>query len=131
MFKFKLSELETSWTQRHFAYLFDIKVGKGRLLASAFNFTGIETHAPEVCGMFESLVESASSEDWKPVRSISVAELKRYLKAKSAQPRVLESGMTQYWQLDDAPLESKSFWTKAFAWKERNVPTPGSKPWER
>ena len=101
---------------RKFAYLFDLRVGRGRLMMSAFNFTGLERGVPEAAAMFESLAACAASPSWRPKARIGVAELKAWLAEKGRQPRIRERMMTQYWQLDDAPLESAQYWKDAEAW---------------
>jgi len=116
VFTFKLSELQAAWTMRKFAYLFELNVGKGRLLVSGMNFTGLNCHVPSVCAMFESLLRYVGSEAFAPTAEISVRELREYLLAKGAAPRIKERMMTQYWQLDDAPLESAQYWLDAEAY---------------
>jgi len=46
-------------------------------------------------------------------REISVESFREYLEAKGRGPIVKERRMTQYWQLDEAPLESKRYWKEA------------------
>ena len=50
---------------------------------------------------------------------MSVDALRDYLARKGRQPRIKERMMTQYWQLDDAPLESARYWKEAEAWIRR------------
>jgi len=119
VFTFKLRELQPGWTMRKFAYLFDLRVGRGRLMMSAFNFTGLDRDLPEACAMFESLAACVSSSAWKPRARISVGDLKRYLAGKGRRPRIKERMMTQYWQFDAEPLESAQYWKDAEAWIRR------------
>ncbi len=116
VFTFKLRELQPDWTMRRFAYLFDLRVGRGRLMVSAFNFTGLERDVPEACAMFESIAACVASPSWKPKAKIGVGELKGFLAAKGRSPRIKERMMTQYWQLDAEPLESAQYWKDAEAW---------------
>ncbi len=116
VFTFKLPELEAGWTMRKFAYLFDLRVGRGRLMMSAFNFTGLGGNVPEAAAMFESLAACAASPRWNPKARIGVGELKDWLAEMGRRPRIKERMMTQYWQLDDAPLESAQYWKDAEAW---------------
>jgi len=116
VFTFKLRELQPDWTMRKFAYLFDLRAGRGRLLVAAFNFTGLERDVPETCAMFESLAGCVMGPAWKPKARLSVAGLKAYLAAKGRAPRIKERMMTQYWQLDAEPLESAQYWKDAEAW---------------
>ena len=119
VFTFKLRELQPGWTMRKFAYLFDLRVGKGRLMVSGFNFTGLQREVPEAAAMFESLVACASSRSWRPKARISPEALSAWLARKGREPRVKERMMTQYWQLDAEPLESKQYWKDAEAWIRR------------
>jgi len=116
VFTFKLSELQPDWTMRKFAYLFELKVGKGRLLVSGMNFTGLGEGCPAVCAMFESLLRYVGSGAFKPVAKLSVDTLRQYLLAKGQADRVKERMMTQYWQLNDEPLESAQYWLDAEAY---------------
>jgi hypothetical protein len=113
VFTFKLSELQPEWTMRKFAYLFELRVGPGRMLVSGLNFTGIRRGNPAACAMFESLLRYVASDAFSPAAEISPTEFSDYLLAKGAAPRVKERMMTQYWQLNDAPLESPQYWLDA------------------
>ncbi|MCD6365659.1 MAG: hypothetical protein J7M14_07260, partial [Planctomycetes bacterium] len=113
---FKLSELQPAWTMRKFAYLFDLKLGRGRLMMCAFNFTGLNDNVPEVCGMFESIIAGMAKASWKPKAKISPADLKNYLAKMGRKPRIRERMMTQYWQLDAQPIESTQYWKDSEAW---------------
>jgi hypothetical protein len=113
VFTFELSEFQPEWTMRKFAYLFELKVGKGRLLVSGFNFTGLNSHQPEACAMFESLLGYVKSDAFKPETEISAKELEEYLLAKGKAPRIKERKMTQYWQLNAEPLESDRYWKES------------------
>ncbi len=119
VFTFNLHELQPDWTMRKFAYLFDLRVGRGRLMMSAFNFTGIERDVPEACAMFESLAACVTSRAWKPTARIAVSDLRRFLARKGRAPRIKERMMTQYWQFDAEPLESARYWKDAEAWIRR------------
>lgn len=120
VFTFKLRELQPDWTMRNFAYLFDLRVGKGRLMMSGFNFTGVNDGVPEACAMFESLAACVASPSWRPKTAIPVEVLKRYLARKGRGPRIKERMMTQYWQFDAEPLESAQYWKDAEAWIRRH-----------
>jgi hypothetical protein len=113
VYTYGLSELQPEWTMRNFAYAFELKAGKGRLFISGFNFTGLNSGKPETCAMFESLLKYVNSDRFAPETEISVAELKAYLEAKGAAPRLRERKMTQYWQLNAEPLESARYWKES------------------
>lgn len=116
VFTFELSELQPGWTMRKFAYLFELSVGKGRLLVTGMNFTGLSRNDPAVCAMFESLLRYVCSDAFTPAATISPEQLGDYLRAKGKAPRVKERMMTQYWQLNDEPLESPQYWLDAEAY---------------
>ncbi len=113
VYTYQLSELEPDRAMRKFGYLFELKVGKGRLLLSGFNFTGLNRSVPETCAMFESLVKYVNSDAFDPVAEISPKALDDYLLEKGADPIRPERKMTQFWQLNEAPLESDAYWKAA------------------
>ena len=43
-------------------------------------------------------------------------EVKKYLEEKGNAPRIKERMMTQYWQLNNAPLETATYWKEAESW---------------
>ena len=110
---FQLSELQPAYTMRKFAYIMEVKVGKGRLFVTAFNFTGLNNHDPETVGMFESIMRYITGDAFAPKAEISGEDLASYLLAKGEGPIVKERRMTQYWQLDEEPLESRKYWQDA------------------
>jgi len=116
VYLFSESEFVYDYTMRKFAYLFELMVGKGRLMVAGMNFKGIETDKPEVCWMFESIVNYMRSDEFTPKVPITVEELEKYLLEKGRSKRIKERMMTQYWQLDDAPLESAQYWKDSEAW---------------
>ncbi|OHB57759.1 MAG: hypothetical protein A2Y12_18275 [Planctomycetes bacterium GWF2_42_9] len=116
VFTYKLSELQPEWTMRKFAYLFELKVGKGNLLVCGFNLKGINEDNPAACAMFESLLRYVNSESFDPKAKIELGVLKSYLAKISAQPRIKERKMTQFWQMNQLPLESDLYWKTAEEW---------------
>ena len=121
VYNFKLSELQPAYTMRKFGYVFELKVGKGRLLVTGLNFTGLNTNVPEACAMFESLIRYISSSAFQPKTEISAQELEQYLLEKGRGPIVKERRMTQFWQLDDEPLESKRYWNEALEYLDEKA----------
>ena len=63
--------------------------------------------------MFESLIRYVGSEVFKPAATLPADQLEDYLLTAGKAPRTRERMMTQYWQLDEAPLESAQYWTDA------------------
>ena len=96
-------------TLRDFGYLFDLRVGEGALLVCGLNLTGLDTNEPSSLTMANWIFAYMHSEDFSPTQAISVQELQSYLE-KSAMAPVKERMMTQFWQLDNAPVESPQFW---------------------
>ncbi len=107
---FGLPEFQYDRTLRNFGYITEMKVGNGSLLVTGLNFTGLGTQVPEVCGMFETLVNYICSDKFAPEASLSVNELKEYMSKDSTRRPVRERMMTQFWQLDDTPVESLQYW---------------------
>jgi hypothetical protein len=68
---------------------------------------------PEAAAMFESLVRYVRGSAFKPAAKMTVKALRDYLVAKGKAPRVRERKMTQYWQLNEEPLESAKYWREA------------------
>jgi hypothetical protein len=110
---FGLSEFQPKWTMRKFGYLLELKVGKGRLLMTGFNFSGIGHNDPATCAMFESMIRYIRSEAFKPQTAVSPEQFERFLLEKGAEPIMKERKMTQFWQLDEEPLESAAYWQQA------------------
>jgi hypothetical protein len=125
--RFDIPEFQYEYTMRKFGYLFEIKVGTGRLFVCGLNFKGLEKDIPETCWMFENILNYMQSDEFKPIVSVEVDVLKKYLENKSSSRRTKERMMTQYWQLDDAPLESKQYWAESEEWlREDEVIDPNS-----
>lgn len=109
---FNLPEIMPDRTLRDFGYLFSLKVGCGKLLVCGFNLTGLDKDEPSSAGMARFILNYVKSNDFAPENGISPDELKYYMK-KCALAPVKERMMTQFWELDDAPVESPSFWKES------------------
>ena len=109
--KFRLPELMYDRTMRHFSYVFELKVGEGKLLVTGFNFTDMEN--PAVRAMFNTLANYCKSGDFNPKESIEISELKNYLESVAQSGPNKEGMMTQYWQLDTEPVESMAYWEES------------------
>ena len=99
-------------TLRDFGYLFSLKVGGGRLLVCGLNLTGLDSNEPSSTGMAKFILNYIKSDDFAPEDGISLGKLKEYMKNCASTP-VKERMMTQFWELDDAPVESPSFWKES------------------
>lgn len=109
---FNLPEIMPDRTLRDFGYLFSLKVGGGKLLVCGFNLTGLNVNEPSSEGMARFILNYIKSDDFAPKSGISPDELKEYMKKCAVAP-VKERMMTQFWELDDAPVESPSFWKES------------------
>ena len=109
---YNLPELMPDRTLRDFAYLFELKVGKGSLLVCGLNLTGLDDGEPSAVAMSEFIKNYIKSEDFNPQSGMTFEELKAYM-SECAKAPVKERTMTQFWELDDAPVESPEFWRAA------------------
>ena len=109
---YNLPELMPDRTLRDFAYLFELKVGKGSLLVCGLNLTGLDENEPSAVAMAEFIKKYINSKDFAPQNGITPEELKAYMVNCAKEP-VRERTMTQFWELDDAPVESPEFWRAA------------------
>lgn len=109
---FNMPDLIYGRTLRNFSYAFEVAVGKGRLLVCGLNFTGLDENEPSTLCMANFVIDYIGSNDFNPKAEISVEELKAYMKKRAEKP-VRESIMTQFWEMDDAPVESKTFWKES------------------
>ena len=109
---FNLPEIMPDRCWRKFSYLFEVKVGKGKLLVCGFNLTGLNEKEPSAAAMAKFIKEYISSEEFNPEATVSVEELKAYME-KCAEKPVKERMMTQYWELDAEPVESKKYWEES------------------
>ncbi len=112
---FNLPELMPDRTLRSFGYLFELKVGKGSLLVCGLNMTGLDRNEPSTLSMAHFIMNYLKSADFAPTAEISAEDFKAYMK-KCAEKPVKERMMTQYWELDDAPVESKQYWIDSRAY---------------
>jgi len=94
------------------AYLFEIKVASGSLLVCGLNLTGLDENEPSAAAMSEFIKKYINSADFNPENGMTLEELKAYM-SESAKAPVKERTMTQFWELDDAPVESPEFWRAA------------------
>ena len=111
--KFGEPELMYDRTMRNFSYAFSLKVGKGRLLVTGFNLTGVDRGDPASLAMLKALVSYANSDDFTCGGEITAEELRSYLAGIAAEGPQKERMMTQYWQLDCEPVESMEYWEES------------------
>ena len=108
-FSFNLPELQYDRTLRDFSYLFELKVGDGKLIVCGLNLTGLDDKEPSSLAMANFIIDYMSSKDFNPTDNLSLDELKKYMTECAKQP-IKERMMTQFWQLDDTPVESEQYW---------------------
>ncbi len=106
---FNLPELMYDRTMRDFGYLFELNVGQGKLLVCGFNMTGLDKNEPSTLRMADFIKRYMRSADFAPTEKIGVEDLKAYMRECAKSP-VKERIMTQFWELDDSPVESKQYW---------------------
>lgn len=109
---FNLPELQYDRTLRNFSYLFELAVGKGSLLVCGLNLTGVDEGEPSAVAMAEFIKRYITSPDFAPENAISPEAFTDYMKECAKEP-VKERMMTQFWQLDDTPVESKEYWIES------------------
>ena len=109
---FNQRELQYDRTLRNFSYAFELKVGSGSLLVTGMNFKKLDENEPSCESMANALIAYLKSADFHPKNSIEIGELRRYMKNCAEKP-VKERMMTQFWQLNDSPVESQEYWKES------------------
>ncbi len=109
---FNLPEFQYDRTLRNFSYMFELKVGDGKLLVCGLNLTGLDACEPSAISMAEFIRNYIASADFKPKTQISEKQFIKYLKDCAKEP-VKERMMTQFWELDDTPVESPKYWKES------------------
>ena len=82
------------------------------MLVCGLNLTGLDENEPSTVAMAEFIKKYRNSKDFAPQNGITPGELKAYM-SECAKAPVKERTMTQFWELDDAPVESPEFWRMA------------------
>lgn len=117
---FNLKELMYDRTLRHFSYLFEVGVGAGKLLVCGLNLTGLDRGEPSTAAAADFIKRYIAGGDFAPAGAITVAQLKEYMQ-KCAEKPVKERMMTQYWELDDSPVESKQYWKESEEYLKEDI----------
>ena len=99
------------YTLRRFGSLFEIAVGKGKLLVCTFNFSEANLAKPEVAFFYSALVDYVDSAAFKPSFKMSAADFEKWT-ASSRKNFVKEPVMNVYWEEDAEPVESVLWWEK-------------------
>lgn len=112
---FNLPELMYDRTLRDYAYLFQLRVGEGALLVCGLNLTGLDQDEVSSQCMARFLLSYLQSEDFSPKYGTTEQVLRTYMQECAKKP-VKERMMTQFWALDDSPVESKQYWKESKAY---------------
>ena len=94
-------------------------MGEGSLLVCGLNMKGLDQNEPSTVAMSAFIQNYLASEDFTPTSGVSLETLKSYM-AECAKKPVKERMMTQFWQLDDTPVESKQYWIDSRAYLTEN-----------
>ncbi len=78
---------------RKATYLFELKVGKGSLLVSGFNFTDENLKNPEVRTLLKGLLDYAAGPEFKPATSVDPKTLRAYARQAKPDPALAGEGL--------------------------------------
>ena len=110
---FGKGEFQPQYTMRKFAYLFEMKVGKGKILFCSFtlNKDNIRKN-PEVAYFAEKLIEYFNSKSFKPGFTLNPDDFAKWSSASKKDVNI-EPVMNVYWEEDLFPVETTLWWEKA------------------
>ncbi len=111
-YAFNLPELQYDRTLRDFSYLFEVGVDSGKLLVLGMNMLGLDENEPSTLSMAHFIINYMNSSDFNPDSAMKLFDLKGYM-IECAKAPVKERMMTQFWALDDTPVESKEYWKES------------------
>jgi hypothetical protein len=114
-FSFNLPELQYDRTLRNFSYMFEVGVGKGKLLVCGLNLTGLDCDEPSSVAMANWIMNYGQANAFNPQTALSISQFKQYLMDSAREP-VKERMMTQFWQYDDEPVETVEYWKNSEAY---------------
>jgi hypothetical protein len=97
------TEFNPTEYMRKFGYLFEMKVGAGRLLVCTFNFSDHHVETEYLLSALLAYMKNPSD----TATEISADQLKSFLRPEG---RLAEPPMNVYWEGDDEPVETKLFW---------------------
>lgn len=110
---FGKGEFQPQYTLRKFAYLFEMKVGRGKILFCTFNLAEENIRKnPEVAYFAEKLIEYFNSKAFKPGFALSADEFRKW-SSESKKDVNIEPVMNVYWEEDLFPVETTLWWEKA------------------
>jgi len=94
-------------TFRRWGWLFELNIGRGRLLVCGFNF---EAQDPAQRYLLKQLCAYLDQPINPNAATISRSHLEEYLSLKALQPRPDEPAMTTFWLRDREFVETQLFW---------------------
>jgi hypothetical protein len=105
--KMGLKDIQPAVTFRRWGWLFELAIGKGRLLVC-----GLNLRDPSAAGdyLLGAMLDYLDNPDGEPSATIDGDALLAYMRQKGASPHPTEGPMTQYWLLDNQPVETVLFW---------------------
>ncbi len=65
-----IQPIDAPWSSRKFSFMFELKVGKGKILICSMNFSDMENEKPEVIYMFDQLLRYTLGDSFNPVNEI-------------------------------------------------------------
>ena len=77
---------------RKATYLFELSVGKGKLLVTGFNFSSNNMKHIEVQTIYKSIMDYASSDKFLPKDKVDVATFRNYVRSAKANPNIGDEG---------------------------------------
>ena len=74
--------------------------------------TGLDENEPSTIAMAKFIKTYMKSSEFNPSAEIDIDDFKSYLSACAKKP-VKERMMTQFWTMDDTPVESAQYWKES------------------
>lgn len=103
--------LVPQYTFRRFGYLFEARVGRGRLLVCPFRLDAENLAHPEVAWFARRLLDHYLSPAFEPAVRLEPKAFRAWVESAPAQVDI-EPVMSIFWQEDDQPVESVLWWEK-------------------
>ncbi len=97
-------------TLRNFSYLFNVRVGAGRLIVCTFNLS-CALADPASSSVLCALVNAATTMD--TACAVDPSSLRKFLVESTAAGVVREDVMNHFWEIDNKPVEDTLFWEQA------------------
>jgi len=105
--KMGIKDIQPAITFRRWGWLFELSVGKGRLLVCGLNLNDPSPAGDCLLGAMLNYLDDPTG---VPSATIDADTLIAYMRDKGSSPHPQEGPMTQYWLLDRDPVETVLFW---------------------